>query len=168
MVNLPGLPIRVVEEVISAVPALVDRTRSQLELTQHLLEKLPCSPLHRGTAAESSTSREATQDAAGNEGAHATVTDIRSHQNPAPADADVEDQTVPDASEVATPELPVVTADEVAIPDYDSLAASQVVPRLASMEPAELALVLVYEQSHRARQTIINRVRQLQAASDGN
>ena len=103
MVNLLGLPIRVAEEVISAVPALVDRTRSQLELTQHLLEKLPCSPLHRGTAAESSTSREATQDAAGNEGAHATVTDIRSHQNPAPADADVEDQTVPDASEVATP-----------------------------------------------------------------
>ena len=55
----------------------------------------------------------------------------------------------------------------MAIPDYDSLAASQVVPRLASLEPAELAQVLVYEQSHRARQTIINRVRQLQAATDG-
>jgi hypothetical protein len=50
----------------------------------------------------------------------------------------------------------------LAIPGYDSLAASQVVPRLAGLSPDELAAVGAYESVHRARRTILNRVRQLQ------
>jgi len=50
----------------------------------------------------------------------------------------------------------------LAIPDYDSLAASQVVPRLAGLEPDELEAVRRYEAAHRARRTILNRVAQLQ------
>jgi hypothetical protein len=50
----------------------------------------------------------------------------------------------------------------LAIPGYDSLAASQVVPRLAGLSPDELAAVGAYETSHRARRTILTRVRQLQ------
>ena len=83
---------------------------------------------------------------------------MTSPPEPAPTavEADVRDQ------------LPTVDVQDLAIPDYDSLAASQVVPRLASLDPAELALVLTYEQSHRSRQTILNRVRQLQAATNGS
>ena len=50
----------------------------------------------------------------------------------------------------------------LAIPGYDSLAASQVVPRLAGLSAEELAAVGAYETAHRARRTILTRVRQLQ------
>ena len=50
----------------------------------------------------------------------------------------------------------------LAIPGYDSLAASQVVPRLAGLSADELAAVGAYESAHRARRTILTRVRQLQ------
>jgi hypothetical protein len=52
--------------------------------------------------------------------------------------------------------------DGLAIPGYDSLAASQVVPRLAGLSPEELAAVGAYESAHRARRTILTRIRQLQ------
>jgi hypothetical protein len=50
----------------------------------------------------------------------------------------------------------------LAIPGYDSLAASQVVQRLAGLADEELAAVGAYESAHRARRTILTRVRQLQ------
>ena len=43
----------------------------------------------------------------------------------------------------------------LAIPDYDSLAASQVVPRLAGLTADELEAVRAYEAAHRARRTIL-------------
>lgn len=51
----------------------------------------------------------------------------------------------------------------LAIPGYDSLAASQVVQRLAGLSRDELDAVGAYEASHRNRRTILTRVRQLQA-----
>ncbi len=53
----------------------------------------------------------------------------------------------------------------LAIPDYDSLAASQVVPRLAGLTAAELEAVRQYEAAHRARRTILGRVAQLQQSA---
>lgn len=50
----------------------------------------------------------------------------------------------------------------LAIPDYDSLSASQVVPRLAALDEGELEAVRRYELAHRARRTILGRVAQLQ------
>jgi hypothetical protein len=54
-------------------------------------------------------------------------------------------------------------AATLGIPDYDSLAASQVVPRLAALTPDELAAVRAYEAAHRGRRTILGRVDQLLA-----
>lgn len=56
----------------------------------------------------------------------------------------------------------VPEAGELAVVDYDSLAASQVVPRLAALKPDELDAVRRYELAHRARKTILGRVAQLQ------
>lgn len=50
----------------------------------------------------------------------------------------------------------------LAIPGYDSLSASQVVQRLAGLAQEELAAVGAYEEAHRGRRTILNRVSQLQ------
>ena len=55
------------------------------------------------------------------------------------------------------------SADSLAIPGYDSLAASQVVQRLAGLSSEELEAVREYEAATRGRKTILNRVAQLQA-----
>jgi hypothetical protein len=55
--------------------------------------------------------------------------------------------------------VPVV--ESLAIPGYDTLAASQVVQRLSSLEPDELEAVRRYELGTRGRRTILHRVAQL-------
>lgn len=62
----------------------------------------------------------------------------------------------------ADEEGPTIDVDSLAIPDYDSLSASQVLPRLEGLEPSELDAVGHYERSRRGRNTILNRVAQLQ------
>jgi hypothetical protein len=53
-------------------------------------------------------------------------------------------------------------AAELAVADYDSLAASQVIPRLAGLEADELEAVRTYESAHRGRKTILGKIAQLQ------
>jgi len=48
-----------------------------------------------------------------------------------------------------------------AIPGYEALAASEVIAKLASLEKDELRAVRDYEQSHRARRTVLGRIAQL-------
>jgi hypothetical protein len=78
---------------------------------------------------------------------------------PAPTDNSSENHT--GAAATRDSELEVAA---LAIPDYDSLSASQVVPRLAGLSLDELEAVRGYEASHRGRKTILNRVAQLQAS----
>lgn len=59
---------------------------------------------------------------------------------------------------------PVAVA-ALAIPDYDGLSASQVVNRLAGLEPDELEAVRRYELANRGRKTILSKIAQLQSAS---
>lgn len=75
----------------------------------------------------------------------------------------------PDRTPTAAPEAPTGPtsgpgADVLAITDYDSLSASQVVPRLSSLNEAELEAVRAYEAAHRGRKTILNKIAQLQQA----
>jgi hypothetical protein len=51
----------------------------------------------------------------------------------------------------------------LAIEGYDSLAASQVIARLGTLEPDELAAIGSYESATRRRQTILNRIAQLES-----
>ncbi|CAN5201872.1 hypothetical protein BH18ACT4_BH18ACT4_14670 [soil metagenome] len=68
----------------------------------------------------------------------------------------------PTPSPVPRPTAGGPAAAALSIPDYDSLSASQVVPRLAGLSPEELEAVRVYEAAHRGRKTILNKVTQLQ------
>jgi len=56
----------------------------------------------------------------------------------------------------------VIESAALAIPGYDTLSASQVVPRLDALRPDELEAVRQYEAAHRGRRTILNRIAQLQ------
>jgi hypothetical protein len=77
------------------------------------------------------------------------------------AATDTETSPAVDPSDVA---LPVDGAAELAIADFDSLAASQVIPRLPGLSKAELEAVRNYEAQHRGRKTVLNRIAQLQSA----
>jgi hypothetical protein len=64
---------------------------------------------------------------------------------------------------VVAPQHNGEVAATLAIPDYDSLSASQVVPRLESLSVGELDAVRAYESSHRGRKTILNKIDQLKS-----
>lgn len=57
--------------------------------------------------------------------------------------------------------------DELPIPAYDTLAASQVVERLASLTPTELDSVRKHESATRRRRTVLHKIAQLNAERDG-
>jgi hypothetical protein len=61
--------------------------------------------------------------------------------------------------EAGTPTPP---SADLGIPGYDSLSASQVVQRLASLSKNELDAVEIYETATRGRRTILSRIHQLQ------
>ncbi|HUF85669.1 MAG TPA: hypothetical protein VMQ81_13890 [Acidimicrobiia bacterium] len=89
----------------------------------------------------------------------------------APKPAPVIDVEVVDAPAVPTPSpsAGVLTsgpeAVTLAITDYDSLSASQVLPRLNGLSADELEAVRSYEAAHRGRKTILNRAAQLQSST---
>ena len=98
----------------------------------------------------------------------------RAHLRPVPTDAvagaDDHGRTEPEApgaesvvgeGEVPKSSISTPQATSLAIPGYDSLSASQVVQRLAGLSQQELAEVGAYEEGHRGRRTILNRVNQL-------
>lgn len=71
----------------------------------------------------------------------------------------------PAVTDARCPTTSSPAADDLAIPGYDSLSASQVLPRLDGLAPAELEAVRDYEAGHRGRKTILGRIDQLQSAS---
>jgi hypothetical protein len=64
--------------------------------------------------------------------------------------------STPTSAASATPDV-----GSLAIPGYDTLSASQVVPRLEGLSAAELEAVRAYEEGTRARKTVLTRIDQL-------
>ena len=81
--------------------------------------------------------------------------------DPIPADLPARDgadlRVVPDPATRAD-------ASGLAIPGYDTLSAFQVMPRLEGLGADELEAVRAYERETRGRQTILNKIAQLQAS----
>ncbi|HVM53489.1 MAG TPA: hypothetical protein VM262_09860 [Acidimicrobiales bacterium] len=71
----------------------------------------------------------------------------------------------PAAAAVPAPPTSGPEAADLAIPDYDSLSASQVLPRLGGLSSDELEAVRAYEAAHRGRKTILNRAAQLASSA---
>jgi hypothetical protein len=84
-----------------------------------------------------------------------------------PDETDEPERSEPATVEAVAPPAPPVAprssaaAAELPIADYDSLAASQVIPRLAGLSDDELAAVEAYERNHRGRKTILGKISQL-------
>lgn len=72
----------------------------------------------------------------------------------------------PDLAQASPPAAPSSeSAGALAIPGYDTLSAFQVVQRLEGLSQPELEEVRRHEQAGRRRQTVLNRIAQLSAAS---
>ena len=74
-------------------------------------------------------------------------------------------RTAPVPPPAAAPSAPAADVTELAIPGYDTLSASQVVPRLEGLSAEELEAVRLYEEAHRARKTVLTRIDQLRGPS---
>ena len=129
-------PIGLALEAKELLPKFADRGRGQVALTR----------LAGKVAADRSQSEvrsvvHQVVDAVG-----AVLGEYPSDPDPTPDEADL-DLTV-------DPVLP--------IDGYDTFSAPQLLPHLTPLSAAELDAVLAYEQAHRSRATVINRIRQLQ------
>lgn len=86
---------------------------------------------------------------------------------PMPEDPGPTEPTTVDEPEIRVVDTPAVAeratqpAADLAIPGYDSLAASQVIPRLAGLSEEELAEIARHETAHRGRKTILGKISQL-------
>ena len=67
----------------------------------------------------------------------------------------------PTGATATAPADTVPEVDSLAIPGYDTLSASQVVPRLEGLSSEELEAIRAYEVATRARKTVLTRVDQL-------
>ncbi len=68
----------------------------------------------------------------------------------------------PDLEAVQDQQSAPVDSGDLPIEGYDSLAASQVVVRLATLTAPELDAIRAHEESHRCRRTILGKISQLQ------
>ncbi len=85
-----------------------------------------------------------------------TKTQPAPSSTPNPQSSSVKERSDPEAAAVI----------DAVIPGYDDLSASQVIRLLDELEPAGLDAVGAHESGHRGRRTILNKVHQLQPASD--
>ncbi|MCC5951271.1 MAG: hypothetical protein JJU45_04165 [Acidimicrobiia bacterium] len=128
---------------------LLDRQAQLTELLRAVgvVPPVPSAPVRPSTAAGHSSGTDADSEVA--DGAESTSGPRRAAAAPRP---------------VATANDSGIATDELAIPGYDTLAASQVVPRLASLEAEELEAIRQYEAGTRGRRTILSKIAQLQSA----
>ena len=82
------------------------------------------------------------------------------HGPPPPAAAEPTSTTPSPDAGTAPPE-----AASLAIPAYDTLSASQVVPRLEGLSAEELESIRRYEEATRARKTVLSRIDQLRGSA---
>ena len=160
--------VQPLDELLQVLPRLVDRTRSQVGFARALAGMLPCVgpmvarrhdepgpgvPEHERVDVLTVLADDATPAPTG-AGAGTAEVDPTVDRAAAPAPAAPPTEPPPESA-------PAPAESELPIQDYDSLAASQVVPRLATLGADELRAVQAYEAATRHRQTILHRVAQL-------
>lgn len=162
------------DELFRVVPRFVDRTSRQVEFSRVMLGHLPCvgeQMLSIGLAKRADSTEAVSPTTNGSTAVLTGTAAPTTGDDAAPSAGTTHDG--PDTSsgpargarhETTTTSIPL--EKDLAIPEYDSLAASQVIPRLEMLQPSDLRLVLRYEETKRNRQTIVHKVGQLLASAD--
>src|SRR3954452_18061085 len=142
------------------LPKLIDRGRSQIDVARWMGE-------HAVAKGQKGASKRFTQVQELALTALAELGLLPTNGEPAPPEAEPPVASAPaDAPRPAAAPAPATASDaasaDLAIPDFDSLAASQVIPRLEGLSPEELEAARAYEAGRRGRKTILNKIAQLQ------
>ncbi len=93
-----------------------------------------------------------------------TLTAVRAAvalREPGPVAAERHDEQADDSQ---TSRSDQSRAEELPLADYDALSAVAIAKRLSRLSPAQLSAVHAYEQSHRNRKTVCERIAALQSA----
>jgi hypothetical protein len=163
-------PVGLALTVLEDLPKLAEKGRARVEgqlstarvLGQFAVQmaKQQLAP-RRGPAAPTGTPRPAGEDQPVHEAARTetarTEAPTASRAEPAESASSAETVGAPEEGLAG----PSPREEELAIPNYESLSASQVVPRLAGLSPDQLEQVRRYELAHRHRRTVLNRIEQL-------
>jgi hypothetical protein len=169
------LPVGFVFELPRSIPRFIARGRSQVDQACAIgLEALHLGG--RGSSDRVGRVREQTAATLRGLGVAAPIGDEPVERRPPTlsvvADPEPSSGSAPStsgngAAAAPRPPAPVGPAPDpaaLAIPGYDSLSASQVVPRLEGLTSEELETVRTYEQATRGRKTILSKIAQLQAS----
>jgi hypothetical protein len=158
-------PFGLALSVRDLLPQLAERGRQQLTGQVTMAKMVGQFAVQQGQSeAEKAFGRAREQ-------AQSTLEQLGRFGAPAPAPADTASPSTNNGLRAETKQPAAATqppptsgpgAVALAIPDYDSLSASQVVPRLQGLSGEELEAVRRYESDHRGRRTILNRITQLQ------
>ena len=154
-------PIGLVMEARHLVPTLAERGRQQLQM----FRMIGRFAVHQGQA-EAARRVDRYTDQVTTLMGEMGLTELAASFRGTDATPEAPAPTAAPAPVVEAPPTPVrrVETPALAIADYDSLAASQVIPRLAGLGADELEAVRRYEASNRGRKTILGRIAQLQEA----
>ncbi len=156
-------PLGFALEARTLVPKLVDRGRQQVDGQVTMARMVGRFAVQQG---QSEAGRQLTKVQEQTLGVLADLGLLPREPSGPARTADVAPVADVDPSEAeAAVEVDDTVLDDatLAIPDYDSLAASQVIPRLAGLGDGELEAVRAYERAKRGRKTILNKIAQLQA-----
>lgn len=152
-------PVGLAVSAKEVVPQLVERGRTKVSTQVSAARVIGRFAVEQGHARASKAFARAREDAQ-----HRL--DLLTAPNNGPASrAESRPRIVPRASPAPRPATSGPGGAELAIPGYDSLSASQVLPRLDGLSDDELESVRAYESAHRGRKTILGRIAQLQAPS---
>jgi hypothetical protein len=146
-------PLGLLLNADEVIPQLVERGRQQVNMARMIGPFV----VQQGQAQAGKTLTKLQKQAAELAGARAPRAPREDAPAPAPAAAAA---PAPAPRPAAANNGPSVAT--LAIPDYESLSASQVVPRLEGLSHGELDEVRGYEAAHRGRKTILNKIAQLQ------
>jgi len=142
------------------LPKLIDRGRSQIDVArwmgEHAVAKGQQGASRRFTQVQESALTALAELGLLPTNGQAAAPDVEPPAAAAPAE-----EAAPAAAPAPATASDAASAD-LAIPDFDSLAASQVIPRLEGLSPDELEAVRAYEAGRRGRKTILNKIAQLQ------
>ncbi len=146
-------PLGLLLEARDLVPKLADKGRQRMGGQVTVARMIGEMAVRQGQRRAETVLRRLREQPAGGGGAKAGTAAPTNGHRPAPAEP-----PAPGAGAGAP------DAAGLAIPGYDTLSASQVVPRLEGLTPSELDAVRAYEAATRARKTVITRIDQLRGA----
>ncbi|HLN06392.1 MAG TPA: hypothetical protein VK217_08945 [Acidimicrobiales bacterium] len=168
---------------LGATPPRPARGQAEQEVTRHrptsarggpvAARTRPVEPAHHGSDGHPHKARESARPSEDSRSPRDASPEARAtgHEAAAPHDPRPATLAPPgvDSRKETPPEAAATNAAgrDLAIPAYDTLAASQVVERLASLTPLELEAVRRHESATRRRRTVLHRIAQLNSERDG-